>query len=284
MPHPVLWVLSLLCSLSTAALAPHFANTPSIVTLASANRALVFAPLLLHYVVPLSWGVTYAHPHQAYGTYTSLFNFVSVASFLLHAKATVMGLAYNAPESYRHRHSVYIPFDIEQRSAWERTTSAFGKVLGAMTDHPVVATAGYDVLLSALAVGLWAAVRGTDSQIILSSTVPGLQVPGSTFKGDPSVREEAKAKATNSHGDSDPEPPTPLRRGRPRKVKQEHETESEAAYEPTASEAASVAEGDEMPAAGASDWEATALTWGLSIIGGLGVGTAGVLGAECIAR
>lgn len=42
-------------------------------------------------------------------------------------------------------------------------------------------------------------------------------------------------------------------------------------------------EGDSLPAEDL-DWEAAALAWGLTAAGGLGCGSAGVFGGECISR
>ena len=52
----------------------------------------------------------------------------------------------------------------------ERSSTAVGKVLGAIGDHPAVSAVGWDVILSGLSVGLWAAVRGLDVQGILVSS------------------------------------------------------------------------------------------------------------------
>lgn len=54
-------------------------------------------------------------------------------------------------------------------------------------------------------------------------------------------------------------------------------------YKPSSAVAASVAEGDVIPV-DRLDWESAALAWGLTAFGGLGCGSAGVFGGECIAR
>jgi len=65
----------------------------------------------------------------------------------------------------------------------------------------------------------------------------------------------------------------PKHRGRVKK-----ETDSDTACQPTEPDQV---EGDEVEE---EDWEAGALAWGLVVAGGLGVGSAGVFGAENIAR
>lgn len=253
------------------------------------SRGLLLAPVVLPYVIPQSWGTVHAHSHQAYKKYSVLFKYTALISFVLHGKATVLGLAYNAPDAHYHRHSIHLPFDTEQRSSWERTSSAFGRILSATADHPLVGGAGLDVLLSAISIGLWAAVRATDLQDILASTIPFYQRAGNEpvvpIASTPiATRSKARAVAGSQSGDSIGRQST-RRQGRARKSKQDTESvKSDAAYEPTTSEAASLVEGDVLPEPGSLDWEAAALIWGSIVAGGLGVGSAGVLGGECIAR
>jgi hypothetical protein len=93
---------------------------------------------------------------------------------------------------------------------------------------------------------------------------------------------------------------TPKRRGRPRKVKPEPEPEPEPelemdldldleevpgdeTYEPTPAVRADAALGDILPEDD-FDWEPAALAWGLTALGGLGVGSAAVFGGECVSR
>lgn len=282
-PHPLLYFLILVPRLATIALSTFVANTPLFNTVYVAGRASTLAPLVLPYVVPKSWGKIHQGPHEVYDTYEKLFKTIAIASLALHAKATVIGLAYNAPDAHYHRHSIHLPFDTETRSPWERTTSAFGRILEATSDHPVVRGVGWDVLLSALSIGLWASVRSTDPSSILASTIPfyGRQSSDADESNGDSTKEAGGKKAITSGSQTtkSDEPSTPRRRGRPRKIKEE-----DPAYEPTASEAADIAEGDVLPGSGETGWDSTALAWGLTVLGGLGVGSAGVFGAECIAR
>ena len=291
-PHTFLYVLIFTLNFGVLSLTPLVANTASLKYFILAARALTYAPLALPNLVPESWGVHHSHPHQAYATYTKLFKFISAASFLLHAKATVVGLAYNAPAAHEHRHSIHLPFDVERRSSWERTTGAFGRLLGATADHPVVGGIGRDVLLSALSIGLWAAVRAIDVSGVLATTVPFYELHRddvdellSENVESPSKKTRAKPKAisTGLNGTHQVDEAGSVRkRGRPRKSEP---TDGDSKYEPTPSEAAITAEGDALPRGEhIVDYEATALAWGLTRVGGLGVGSAGVLGGECIAR
>ena len=169
-PHPIISLVPLIASLITVFLSPFAANTPSFLTVAFTYRILSFIPLLLPYIVPGSWGTVHIHPHNAHSTYTALFRMISVASFLLHGKSTVLALLFNTPDSHYHRHSILHPFKQELRTILERSSTAVGKILGAIGDHPAVSVVGWDVLLSGMSLGLWAASRGLDIQAILSSS------------------------------------------------------------------------------------------------------------------
>lgn len=169
-PSPILYLLSLLSSLTCVFLAPFAQNTPSFLTVILAHRALAFTPLLLPYIVPESWGTLHTHPHNAHSAYTGLFRTVSILSTLLHWKSTLLALLLNTPDNHYHRHSLLHPFKQERRTLSERGSTAIGRVLGAIGDHPAVNAVGWDVILSGLSIGLWAATRGLDVESILAST------------------------------------------------------------------------------------------------------------------
>lgn len=295
-----------MASYLTTFILPYAAETPSFNRVFGTSRALTFVPLVLQTIAPTSWGTIRRSQGKASSALTDLFRFMSVMTCILHGMATVTGLRYNVPHAHYHRHSRLLPWDIEERSRWERTTTAVGKLLGATRDHPVVAAVGYDVLISALSVGLWAAVRSLGAGDILMAVVPlykkpgvaatvsdhqvgGDQVHDKTVDTDPPARPGVRRKGrqrkpkTNEEEEDPVEPPTPRRRGRPRKVQQDPAEEpGDKTYEPTPEEKVS-AQGDPLPAQEV-DLEAAGLAWGLISFGGLGLGSAGVFGGECLAR
>lgn len=317
-PHPGLFLVLLILNYAALALLPYVAGTPLFPLAMSANCLLTLSPVVLPMVVPESWGTVHGHPHDAYGAYTTLFRFISFASVVLHSKASVSGLLYNLPGSHEHRHSVLMPFDVEERSNWERTTTAVGRVLGSVADHPAVSAVATDVLLSALSLGLWAAVRALDVDDMLMSVIPYYRPGLATYPltGGPSAV-EGEGPSEEAHIKKQPEPPaeprrrgrarksttsgkdtssnkaeddegtttssSPKKRGRSRKTKAEPDkTAGDEAYVPSPSVAEAVVEGDEILEE--DDWEAASLAWGLTVFGGLGAGSAGVFGAECISR
>lgn len=300
---PGIILLSVMASYATTFVLPYAAETPSFNRVFGTSRALTFVPLVLQTIAPSSWGTSRRSQGKASSALTDLFRFMSVMTCALHGMATFTGLRYNVPHAHYHRHSRLLPWDIEERSRWERTTTAVGKLLGATRDHPVVAAVGYDVLISALSVGLWAAVRSLGAGDILIAVVPLYKKPGDpatasghdgedevhdkTFDTDtpssPGVRRTGRQRKPKRIEDDPAEPPTPRRRGRPRKAKQDPEEEpGDKTYEPTPEEKVS-AQGDPLPAQEV-DLEAAGLAWGLISFGGLGLGSAGVFGGECLAR
>ncbi|KAK7697382.1 hypothetical protein SLS64_013573 [Diaporthe eres] len=287
---------------------PYAADTPSFNRVVAGARGLTFAPLILQSLAPVSWGLVHPHPEKANSAFTDLFRLMSFLSLVLHGTATFNGLRYNLPDSHYHRHSKFLPWDVEERSKWERARTASGKLLGSMADHPVVAAVGYDVLLSGLSIGVWAAVRSLRASHVLTSAVP-LYESSKNGHGEhvseKATEEDDKASAAGSvrrsgrqhrarvssvssvasrDGEDNRGAPVPRRRGRPRKVKQDPEEEpGDGTYEPSVEEVKASAEGDSLPSQEV-DWEAAALTWGLTAVGGLGLGSAGVFGGECLAR
>ena len=307
--RPGLFLLSITFSYAGIFYLPYAADTPSFNRVVAAARGLTFAPLILQSLAPVSWGLVHPHPERANSAFTDLFRLMSFLSLVLHGTATFNGLRYNLPDSHYHRHSKLLPWDIEERSKWERARTASGKLLGSMADHPVVAAVGCDVLLSGLSIGVWAAVRSLRAGHVLTSAVPLYEdsdsvheehVSGKTTEDEDekastagsvrrsSRKHKARVPSVSSVASRDSEDhrgaPTPRRRGRPRKVKHDPEEEpGDGTYEPSAVEEKASAEGDSLPSQDV-DWEAAALAWGLTAVGGLGLGSAGVFGGECLAR
>jgi hypothetical protein len=205
-PHLSLLLTPLLLNYLTLLYLPITPGTASFPATILLTKLLTLAPLLLPANAPPSWGTVPRDPHSTHPAITTLFNTIATASALLHAKTTLAALLYNLPDSHKHRHSsiVTIPFfDTEKRSQWERTATAVEKVLGAMADHPAVAAAGKDVLLCALGLGLWAAVRGADVGGMVRVVWPGFLSGGFKLRGRGGlVKTEAE---TSSHGGDDEE-------------------------------------------------------------------------------
>jgi hypothetical protein len=174
-PKPALYLLLLISSFATTFLIPYASNTPSFMTISVLSRALPFSFLVLPSIIPESWGTVHSHPHGTHPTYTTLFRTISTLSLLLHFKSSFLALFNNTPESTYYRHSLLHPFKEEHRSALNRSSTAFGRVFGAILEHPAISAVGSDVLLSGLSLGVWAAIRGLDPKEMLGSSVPFME-------------------------------------------------------------------------------------------------------------
>ncbi len=101
----------------------------------------------------------HVHPHNAHSACTALFRNDICCFFPFHGKSTVLAPSFNTPDSHFQG----------RRTILERSSTAIGRDLGAIGDHPAISAVGWDVLLSGLSLGRWAANRGLDVQAILSS-------------------------------------------------------------------------------------------------------------------
>ncbi|KAL7626202.1 hypothetical protein AAE478_002972 [Parahypoxylon ruwenzoriense] len=306
-PHILVPLTALALNYGSIFLLPYAADTESFVNVVLFTRFSTFLPLILPEIIPASWGTIQLNPHDTYNSLTSIFQIISAASFTLHIKATLVGLAYNLPSSHHHRHSAFILWDVDEQAAWERGTTPLSKVLGSISDHPVVKAVGGDVLIYTFSLGLWAAVRAADARDMLKLAMPIYDFRRKTEQvfadeiSNPSVKTDSeppedtmsehsmtlrrRRRSTRSRirGIASPRGPsespvTPGRkRGRPRRTKQ---NEVETSYEPSLSE---LSEGDIL-LANELDWESAALAWGLAAFAGLGSACAGVFGGECTSR
>ncbi|PKS12693.1 hypothetical protein jhhlp_000901 [Lomentospora prolificans] len=320
-PHPLLFLICYSFNGVAIFFVPSLAGTALSTRLLLTTRGLTFLSLLIPYIVPESWGTVHSHPHHAYSSFSALFRLLSTLSLALHGKSTLLALTGATTNDYRHRHSALMNIDLEKLAVWERTTYGLGRILGAWNHHPLVNHASVDVILSALSLGLWAAVRSIEAEDILSSSVPFFQkLEGHTQALVYETTDAREILAENGITDPplspSPEPvPKPRkRRTRPTKIHVEPPSTSEEeatttssplrrntrsrknkstepmsapedAYVPTPRERAAILEGDVLRVAdGELGWESAALAWGITVVGGLGCGSAGVFGAECVSR
>lgn len=275
-PKAPLWVIPLLLSYATIFLTPFAFNTPSFMMVASLSRGLLFLPLVIPYIVPQSWGTVHNHPHEAYTAYTRLFSVMSWLSIFLHVKSSAFAIGYNTPdrEYYRHSRLLNVPYKKKHRSPFDRGSAAFGKLFGAVGDHFAVGAAGWDVMLSGLSLGVWAATRNLDPVDIVRSV--GIPIHGPEKKSEevvpPIKSEDTKASTSKRAG----RPKKAEKRTKPNKTSAD---DTDSTYSPSDDDRFD--EGDE----GAEDnWEIGACTWGILTTTGLGVVSAGVFGAEVVAR
>ncbi|KAL3424757.1 hypothetical protein PVAG01_04038 [Phlyctema vagabunda] len=258
LPHPAFYITTLLASTTATFLSPYATRWSSFNTTILISQFLPSLPLLLPEILPQSLGKIHKNPHAAQKSHRTLFRTMAILSTLLHAKTSTVAVLTNTPSDSYHDPTLFHPFNSTHRSTLERGSKAISRLLGAINEHPVISSLGYDVLLSSLSLGLWAGVRNLDPMDMLLASSP---LETETKQAKVKAKEEAAS-------------PLPKRRGRGRPKKEDME------YKPEPEEL--VAEGDEEAAD--PDWEAAALAWGLISATGLGSGSSGIFGAECVAR
>lgn len=258
-------------------------------TLTLLSRALPFLIHLLPYIVPFSWGTVHANSHSLQSASKTVFLAVSTVSFLLYARSTAVALFYNIPDRNYHRYDLLHPFQESRRSPLDRGSTAVGNLFGALAEHPAVGAVGWDVLLTALSLGTWAATRGLDAGKMLESSILFVRRQASPEEIARELNPTNWTLAGKSLASSDAQE-TPRRRAtRSNKSSlslTNHVLDTDA-YEPTpadqkSSSSSLTPEGDED--ALGEEWELAALTWGLMSLAGLGVGASAVFGAEMRAR
>ncbi|KAF2756816.1 hypothetical protein EJ05DRAFT_501369 [Pseudovirgaria hyperparasitica] len=305
-PHPGVYIAPIIASLVLLDVLPNYANDLNVI------RTLMVGFFILPQVfaigihlAPARFGTTHRDPRIAHRSFTSVFYWFAIASFLLHAKHTVTAIIDNTPEStHTTYYRVWSKLEHQERTTYERSRTAVVRLLNALSDHPAVSVIGWDVLLSALSYSVWAIVRGLDVfDMLKCSAVPFITTPNDKedshhvhFKNE---NDEEEPVITSTP----PISPKRTARGRPRKSSTasndgkrstrsrksfEHEEDEGEAYVPpsgTSEELASTTHGEShTEEALVEEAEGAALAWGLFVLGGLGVASAGVLGAEVRGR
>jgi len=302
---------------------PYFDSNFAHIILGSLPPVLTFVPLLVMHtdLTPTIWGKKHTSLAEAHASYGPIFRVSSLASLLLHLSVTSAALVFNTPSAYSSagRTTDYDPIwtthDRVALPATIRISTAVSKLLGAVSDNPVVRKVGWDVLLSAATFCIWSALRRSDVHDMLASS----GCPGFRFREahDSHPLTAVAAKLAKSAGLTDVHPSssssssspskTPLSpskrgRGRPRKnetattindFELEDDEPHDGEFVPTAKGRVPEVEHEleQMGGNGGSDAEivaeeaeSAALAWGMCIFGGLGVAAAGVWGAEVVGR
>ena len=194
--------------------------------------------------------------------------------------------------SHYHRHAILHPFRDTHRSGSSRAFEALETLYGAIGEHPAVSAVGVDAILSGLSLGIWAVVKGLDGWEVMALRKSGDEDNGSKKEEVEPYAGLLVSKSPLCRSNIDILPrssPTEAKRrpGRPKKetetlsktpARKSQKPEADQAYRPTENEELAAMEGDEEVED--EDWEVGALVWGILTLGGLGVGTTGVLGGN----
>jgi hypothetical protein len=229
----------------------------------------LYLPLLLPALAPLRLGRTSLSTAETHRAQITTFRTLGIISGLLYAVQTASALLDNDPGTHNHRYQAILHLK-SARGPLERTRTGMGRVLGALGDHPAVRMVGWDVLLSGLGCGIWSGIRGLDARNMLTAVGWRGEAVAGTALAITQQPEAAKRNGAKREKGA--------RRGSKREVEPDEDEDEESTAYPSG-DAQGVFLADEE---NEEDWEAAALAWGLSALGGLGLGSASVFGAELV--
>lgn len=247
--------------------------------------------------------------HAAHHAETKVYNALSIVSTAFYLRSTFWGVLLNSGATYHRRYNfVWSTHPWYERTLWSKLTSASGKILGAISDDPIISVIGWDVLLSGFSLCIWAAARGLDVKDMFGSIFPQIgkedtsknvafspetesnkeETPASPTEsqGSPSTRRRGRSKRNANSTQKEGSSPSTRRSLRRRTVTDSSDAD-DAAYTPSPTVEAEVADlehEEEHDDTMTEDAEASALAWGLSLVGGLGLMSAAVMGAEIRSR
>ena len=289
-PHPILHLFPLTISFVCIFLTPFATNLASFTVVCFLPQFHMYLHALLPFLVPMSWGSTSTSSKANRDRYSRIFRFIAVASFLFHFKATLVALLDNTPDSHRHRHSILFFKQDEERSRLERGWTAIEKVVGAINDHPAVSHAAWDAILSGITAVIWATIRGVDVKYMLQISIPFYQASKNTLKrnarklieGVKDAKPKSKGRSQSAGNDSITSTSSEKT---PKRTKKEHASIGEQDYTPDRGSARKTSAkgfmGEELKH---ENTESGALAWGLTTLGGVGLGAASVWGSEVVAN
>ena len=158
-----------------------------------------------------------------------------------------------------------------------RAQTSLGQLLGALREHPSVARIGWDVLLTGLSIVIWAGLKGSRKRAMLNAL--SLSNGVVEVKGAGGKRKVIRSSSDAANGLER----KMSRRGSTRKKERKSVGQKEDA--PERLEPVETIEGNEWARRIAddekdTDWESSGLALGLTFLGGIGTGSACVLGAE----
>jgi hypothetical protein len=106
--------------------------------------------------------------HQARKGYEGLFRVLAIASFGLHVVMSYRAIADEAPpHRYLSHNFVWNTHREEGNTRTQQAWTVFVRVIGALSDNPVISQIGWDVLLSFISLCIWAVSHGVDITAML---------------------------------------------------------------------------------------------------------------------
>ena len=152
--YHILFYIPLFVNFIAIAIIPYVSNTSVFLPTLAMPHVLLFLPLYIPTIVPLSRDLFQPSADAARRQFLGIYRFVFFIAICLHGKATVVVLLDATPD----RHSVQddVPFERANHSPRLKIARiAITNLLGSLNDHPAVSSVGWDVMMCYLSVTMW---------------------------------------------------------------------------------------------------------------------------------
>jgi hypothetical protein len=229
-PHSIILSLPALLSFLFLAFLPTLRESSIYASVTSIGYFII--PLLLTSLVqPNATHKVEKHTsvHQARRAYEDIFRVLAFASFGLHMMRSYHAIIDEAPpHRYLSHNFVWNTHRDEGNTRYQQAWTVLVRVIGALSDNPVISQVGWDVLISVLSLCVWAVAHGVDvtamlrcSGLLWSIPTPSIKngslVPKSLLNGSSTKSEVGSVVEEIADGISVASP-NKRGRGRPKKT------------------------------------------------------------------
>jgi hypothetical protein len=121
--------------------------------------------------------------HQARKAYEDIFRVLAFASFGLHMMRSYNAIVDEAPpHRYLNHNFVWNTHREEGNTRYQQTWTVLVRVIGALSDNPVISQVGWDVVISVLSLCVWAVAHGVDVTAMLRCSGLFWSIPTPSIK------------------------------------------------------------------------------------------------------
>jgi hypothetical protein len=229
-PHSFILSIPALLSFVFLAFLPTIRES-SLYTVFTTIGYFIMPLLLASLVQPNSMHRVQKHTsvHQARKAYEDIFRILAFASFGLHMMKSYQAIMDEAPpHRYLNHNFVWNTHREEGNTRYQQAWTVLVRVIGALSDNPVISQVGWDVVLSVLSLSIWAVSHGVDvtamlrcSGLLWSVPTPHIKVPSILPKSpakDPATKSQVGSVVEEIADHIETASPAKRGRGRPRKT------------------------------------------------------------------
>jgi hypothetical protein len=203
-------------------------------------------------------------------TYVHVYRTLAITAFVIHVIELIGIFSKTAPPRRTVRHNYLWIAQRSELTLWEQLQTTLGRIIGSLSDDPIITGTMWDILLTGASLSIWAVLRNIHVASILNVLGFPIQQLQETLGNS--------SKLLTTSSKSDPE--TPRKRGR--KKKDATADNADGAYVPSSAVSSQVKALE--PLALYEDerersTEAGAIAWVLFFFTGLGTALSAILGA-----